>query len=390
MARATIDVDPSLVRWARESAGLSVQAAAKKVGVKAGKFELWETAGVPDRPTATQLERLADAVKRPVATFFLPEPPAEPPLPADFRKPPTAKPPAALSYAARLAIRRAQRLQAIFADLSVDAGEKVPRIEVSRKRPAAEAARAAREILGISTERQAKWRDAEVALKEWRSRLEELGLLVFQLAMPKEEVNGFSLSDTAPAIVVNKKDHHSRRCFTLFHEWAHLLLGEPGLCFVEEGRAEGTDESVEVYCNAFAGSLLVPMDALRRLDALSPDLRGSLEEAVEEGVRRFAVSRYVILRRLLTGNIINQESYRRLAAKWDRARQEQEKKPRAKQKGGPAPHVKTVSELGPGFVSRVLRAHERGLVSDLEIADYFALKLRHLEKVEALVGRVYL
>jgi transcriptional regulator with XRE-family HTH domain len=111
MPRATIDVDVSLVRWARESAGLSVQAAAKKVGVKPDKFELWETAGVPERPTATQLERLADAVKRPVATFFLPEPPAEPPLPADFRKPPTAKAPAPLSYAVRLAIRRARRLQ---------------------------------------------------------------------------------------------------------------------------------------------------------------------------------------------------------------------------------------------------------------------------------------
>lgn len=386
MARETIDVDPVLVRWARESAGLSVQAASKKVGVKPSKFELWETPGVPHRPTATQLERLADAVKRPVATFFLPEPPAEPPLPADFRRPPEAKSPTALSYAARLAIRRARRLQAIFADLIVDAGERVPRIEVSRTRPAADAARAAREVLGIPIEQQGKWRDAEVALKAWRSRLEDLGLLVFQLAMPKEEVSGFSLSDTAPAIVLNKKDHHSRRCFTLFHEWAHLLLGEPGLCFLEEGRAEGTDESVEVFCNAFAGSLLVPMDALRRL-ALSSERRGSLEDAVEEGVRRFAVSRYVILRRLLTANIVNHESHRRLVAKWDRDRHEQERKPRAKQKGGPAPHVKTVSELGPGFVSRVLRAHERGLVSDLEIADYFALKLRHLEKVEALVGR---
>jgi Zn-dependent peptidase ImmA (M78 family) len=104
------------------------------------------------------------------------------------------------------------------------------------------------------------------------------------------------------------------------------------------------------------------MNALRRLDAQSASRRGSLEEAVEEGVRRFAVSRYVILRRLLTGNIITAESYRRLAARWDREREEQERKPSTKKKGGPAPHVKTVSELGPGFVSRVLRAHDRGLV----------------------------
>lgn len=387
MARATIDVEPSLVRWARESAGLSVPAVAKKIGVKPGKFELWEMAGAAERPTATQLERLADAVKRPVATFFLPKPPAEAPLPVDFRRPPSAKTPAPLSYATRLAIRRARRLQAVFVELNVDGAERTPRMEVSRNRPAAEAARTARELLGVSLEEQAKWRGPELGLKAWRSRLEELGLLVFQLAMPKEEVSGFSLSDTVPAIVLNKKDHPARRCFTLFHEWAHLLLGEPGLCFVEEGKAEGGDESVEVFCNAFAGSLLVPMDGLRQLDALSADRRGTLEGAVEEGVRRFAVSRYVILRRLLIGNIINSESYRRLAAMWDREREEQVRTPKGKRRGGPPPHVKTVSELGPGFVSRVLRAHERGFVSDLEIADYFALKLRHLEKVEALVSR---
>ena len=39
MARVTIDVDPSLVRWAREAAGLTPQTAAKKIGVSATKLE---------------------------------------------------------------------------------------------------------------------------------------------------------------------------------------------------------------------------------------------------------------------------------------------------------------------------------------------------------------
>ena len=73
---ATIDVDSELIRWARESSGLSVLQAAKRVGVKPRLFEEWE--GTAGRPTARQLERLADAVKRPVATFFMPTPPMNP------------------------------------------------------------------------------------------------------------------------------------------------------------------------------------------------------------------------------------------------------------------------------------------------------------------------
>jgi Zn-dependent peptidase ImmA (M78 family) len=333
---------------------------------------LWETEGAPERPTATQLEKLADAVKRPVATFFLPTPPAEQPLPVDFRRPFPATAVQPLSHSARLAIRRARRLQGIFAELGSHVTPTIPGIDFSRRQPAEVAARLARESLRVSLEEQAKWREPENALKVWRSRVEDLGLLVFQLGMPKEEVSGFSLSGEAQAIVLNKKDHHARRCFTLFHEWAHLLLGEPGLCFVDEGRTERADESVEVFCNAFA-----------------VDQPASLERAVEEGARRFAVSRYVILRRFLTANIITAERYRSLTARWDREHEERRQKPAVKKRGGPAPHVKTVSELGGGFVSRVLSAHDRGIVSDLEVADYFALKLRHLEKVEALVTRVH-
>jgi hypothetical protein len=45
-----------------------------------------------------------------------------------------------------------------------------------------------------------------------------------------------------------------------------------------------------------------------------------------------------------------------------------------------------VAELGRGFVSHVLRAHDRGQISDIDLSDYLSLKLRHIEKVEALVS----
>jgi Zn-dependent peptidase ImmA (M78 family)/transcriptional regulator with XRE-family HTH domain len=384
VARATIDVDPALVRWAREAAGLTPQSAAKKLGVHPTKLAEWETPGAMERPTPRQLEKLADVVKRPVATFFLPAPPAEPPLPADFRRAPAAVTgPEPLSPAARLAIRRARRLQQVFVELGEVPARMTLRTGLTRTTPAEVAAREARALLGATVAEQAQWNEPRIALNEWRQRFERSGHLVFQFSMPPDEISGFSLATTVPVVVLNKKDTPSRRCFTLFHEWAHLLLGEPGLCFVEEGRATGTGDAVEVFCNAFAGALLVPMDDLKALPALHAS-RFALDQVVDEGVRQFAVSRLVILRRLHTGGFIDQRTYQQTAARYDQ--QFRALPPKKKSKGGPAPSRKTVSELGRGFVRHVLRAHDRGQISDVDVADYLSLRLRHLERVEALVS----
>ncbi len=231
MPRATISIDPELLRWARESAGLSEAQAAKRVGLKPpARYPAWEAAG---RPTPRQLERLADAVKRPVVAFFLPELPREPEAPADFRVA-LGAPRLELSTPLRFVIRRARRVLRVYGELG---GEARPApFMITRQEPPALAAARAREALGVSLADQASWESAAAALKEWRARLEGLGVLVLQFNMKGETASGFSLSNGIPAVVLNKNDHESRRCFTLFHEWAHLLLGEPGLCNVDEGR----------------------------------------------------------------------------------------------------------------------------------------------------------
>jgi Zn-dependent peptidase ImmA (M78 family) len=139
---------------------------------------------------------------------------------------------------------------------------------------------------------------------------------------------------------------------------------------------------VEVFCNAFAGELLVPADALSALSALRAP-RFSVDRAVEEGMQQFAVSRVVILRRLLTTGAIDQRTYQNTVALWERQYQP---RPKKKARGGAPPHQKAVAELGHGFVSHVLRAHDRGQISDIELSDYLSLRLRHVGKVEALLG----
>ncbi len=107
--------------------------------------------------------------------------------------------------------------------------------------------------------------------------------------------------------------------------------------------------------------------------------RASLLEAVDEAVRTFAVSREVVLRRLLTVRAISRETYRQTADAWKATRSSFIL---TKRKGRKIPHYATHAELGTRFISRVLAAHERGLVTDATVTDYLALRLKHLSKLQ--------
>ena len=74
--------------------------------------------------------------------------------------------------------------------------------------------------------------NAETTYSKWRNSIEHnLGIHVFQFAMPAPEVQGFSYSDSFPySITINNAYPATSRTFTLFHELSHILKRQSGLC----------------------------------------------------------------------------------------------------------------------------------------------------------------
>ena len=67
-------LNPAVLTWARERAGLSLPEVARKLRKGVDLVERWE-AGT-SAPTYLELERLAyDVLQRPLAIFFFPSPP---------------------------------------------------------------------------------------------------------------------------------------------------------------------------------------------------------------------------------------------------------------------------------------------------------------------------
>jgi transcriptional regulator with XRE-family HTH domain len=110
-------VKPSVLKWARESLNLPLADAAKKIGVKVPKLAEWESESGGSSPTIGQLRKAANAYKRPLAVFFLPEPPRDFDALKDFRRlPELTRLPATPKLS--LEIRRAQMRREIALELA--------------------------------------------------------------------------------------------------------------------------------------------------------------------------------------------------------------------------------------------------------------------------------
>lgn len=93
--------------------------------------------------------------------------------------------------------------------------------------------------------------------------LEAQGIRTAQVHLP-DDVSGLTLSHPSIGlfVVANRYHHFLRRRFSYAHEYAHVLLDRDRLGTIS--RAADRDELAEVRANAFAASLLLPDEGVRR------------------------------------------------------------------------------------------------------------------------------
>lgn len=381
-------VTPEVLTWARVSVRMTVDEAARKVGVKPEAIRAWETGD--QRPTIRQMHILSRTYKRSVAAFYLPYPPEDVPPLRDFRRLP-GQVAGTESTALRFAIRQAYNRREVALELLQDKAEAFSAIvpHVSMKDDPERQASQLRELLQVTYEQQIKWRTGYEALRGWRSALENLGILVFQaLNVGVDEMRGFSIGDEPlPVIAINVKDAPPGRVFSMLHEFAHLVLHIAGICDLEEEWLRPPEaQRVEVFCNRIAGAILVPFDRLLN-EKVVQGKYGDPEWSHEElrGLARlYQVSREVILRRLLLAGRTTAEHYQLLREEF-----QEEYKKLSRPKGGfMTPAREAVTSAGVPFVSLVLNGYYQGSITAADLSEYLGVRLKHLPKIEqAVFGR---
>ncbi len=380
-------VKSELLVWARESIGLKPEEAAKKAGITQERLAAWES----DReaPTINQLRTLARIYKRPLAVFYLPEPPRRFDAMRDFRRLPE-RGTREHSPELNLAIRQARVRREVVVELTRELGSRLPQIQFNAAAVRSDAdgfAEASRRLLGVELTEQFSWRDKYKALNKWIAAVERTGALVFQTSdVDLREMRGFSLYEPVlPVIVANAQDSPRGRIFTILHEFAHVLLHSGGLCDLHERSQPNNDnERTEVFCNRVAGAILVPREALRaEMRSAGPQpLKTSLDATVGGLADKFSVSQEVVLRRLLSMGIVSQTLYQ--TKREDYLKRYVEGKPAG---GFASPSVLAVRDLGRQFVRVVVDAYRQEAITSADLSEFLGVRLKHLPKIEQAVFR---
>ncbi len=376
-------VKPELLVWARESAGLTIEDAARKASLAVEKLESCERGEM--RLTVPQLRKLAKVYKRPLAVFYLSKPPKTFDALRDFRRLPGGAP-VVESPQLKLEIRRAIYRRKMALEMYDDLGYQPPQLTtVASLADDWEAlAERIRRLLSVSDEDQTSFKDQYEALSRWRSAIEDAGALVFQTTgVEVGEMRGFSISEvTLPVIVISGKDSPSGRIFTMLHEFAHLLLRQGGLCNLQEKGKQTEESRVEVFCNGVAGATLVPGELLAKHPLVSGRKKGVhwKDEEIWALARSFQVSRDVILRRLLINHLVTKEFY---DSKRERLLQEYES---ASRSGGfTTPDKKAIAMSGRAFVRLVLNSYYQEKITLSDVSDFLDVRLKWLPQIEKAV-----
>jgi Zn-dependent peptidase ImmA (M78 family)/transcriptional regulator with XRE-family HTH domain len=385
-------IRPELLVWARQSAGFSLDAAAAKLRVSEDRLRSWEMGEA--RPTIAQLRMTAKAYKRPLAIFYLPEPPLDFQPLRDYRRVPAAQlgqlSPGLLAF-----IRRAHAVREAALELRELADEPVdpaPKLNDGTNDPERFGA-AARALLGVTLAQQAAWRDPRRALNAWLDAVSGLDVLVLQAqSISVQEMRGFSISmDRLPVVVLNGGDFPRGRIFTLLHEFAHVLLHADGVCdALPRRKARGPTDEIEIFCNQVAAAALMPLEAFRAESTLQhPPADGRWSESTIRGLsEKYSASQEAVVRRLYSVGLSDwdflQEKEAEYRVAYQAFREDQKRKRREEERsGGPSYYRMKVRDLGRGFIESALDAYYRRAITGSDLSEYLEIKLNGLPKLEA-------
>ena len=376
MAEYVNGINPDIVKWARERSGYTAQAIATALKKDVSIVNDWESG---ERSlTYVQLETLADKYKRPISIFFFPEPPEEPNIAENLAL--RSSDNEHLEPRIHILLRQAYARQLSLMELNLGTNlseKKIFRDLHARPRDSATAlAQQTRSYLDITVETQASWKTAADALENWRYSIEEAGIFVFKEAFQDNSVDAFCLvHDEFPVIYLNNSRPAVRQIFSLFHELAHLLLGEND---VTRGISRGSGK-IETFCDQFAAEFLVPSDDLETHLTFSV----YNDEVIEELANYYKVSRPVILLKLVNRGIDTQDNYWQKINQWTKEHEHRMKKREDSNtpSGGRYYNIRA-TYLGYRFMELAFGKYRQGHCSVEQLAEHLNVKVKHLPQLE--------
>jgi Zn-dependent peptidase ImmA (M78 family)/transcriptional regulator with XRE-family HTH domain len=377
------EVNSKILKWARETAGMTLEEAAKALGItRPERLEALEAGA--EHPSRPLLLRMAKEYRRSLLTFYLANAPRRGDRGQDFRTLPADR---SIEHDADLdaLVRDLKGRQSLVRSILEEEDEATPlRFVGSRKISEAVAAvvRDIQKVLCIDLAVFRAKQNYDDAFAYVRERAEAAGIFVLLIgnlgthhtAIPVEMFRGFAIADrVAPFVVINDQDSRAAWTSTLLHEIAHLFLGATG---ISGARAE---EEIERFCNDVAGEFLLPVQELDALDVNDGTRPAVAIERITGFSKERHLSRAMVTYKLLRGQKIGRQTWQLLDRAFHQiwlAEREKHKAAAKKSEGGPNFYIVRRQRVGKALLKLVSRTMDAGNLTPVKAARVLGVKPR--------------
>ena len=215
-----------------------------------------------------------------------------------------------------------------------------------------------RSFLHISDDEQRQQPDDYASLRMWVAALESRGVYVSQRHLGDPAIRAFSkLEENQAIVVVDTTDTPYARCFSLLHEYAHILLRSTGICDFDQ------QVEIERFCNQVSASALLPINLLSR--ELGVWFPGQDDDADDFKLRqlseRLRVSQAALLIRLQQAGWISEAAYNSMEQR------RRGRRPQERDRGGTY-YPPVINRAGRKFSRNVFRAMDEGVLNRADVA----------------------
>ncbi|MBR0472487.1 MAG: ImmA/IrrE family metallo-endopeptidase [Methanosphaera sp.] len=365
----SITVNPEWIIWSRKSLNYTLKSASKKLKITEYTLAQWESTGELTYKNMNKLAKLYDV--SPLLFLNNTPPPEIEQYIKDYR---TMNDKRILSSPEILKeIKHAKRKRMLLLDIADNLNKDLTFKYYQEKAP--------NKTTIISTIKESLDINAvklnEYTIDDWIREFESLNILIFKFYNIKpEDINGYAFNNKKlPIIGINNRNSNKEKIFSLFNEYAHLLIGKDGIS------GDYNREKEEELCNSIASEILLPAKEIKKINI------SNINSVIRIISTRYNVGMENILYRLnklnyLTDEELEEQLLKRVYNKDTENKTEEEpeekeepkkdkpkKKRNYKQQRLKTMASKNLNQNGHLFVELLLEAYDEELINDLDLSN---------------------
>lgn len=383
-------VNPEILVWARNTAGFTVEGAARALGFNdtrdrsaAQRLSAYEAGD--EEPSRSVLLKMSKAYRRALLVFYLSEPPRNGDRGQDFRTIPGGPTPLYNPLLDAL-IRDIRGRQTTVKALLEETESQPPADFIGTATISEPVERLAKRISdrqNFSLDQFRQQPKVEQAFNYLRQTVEDAGVYVMLLGnlgshhtnIPVDVFRGFAIADPiAPFIIINDQDARTAWAFTALHEMVHLWLGTTGVS------GTSIESRIESYCNDVAGEILLPAAEIGGLAHLRREPFAQVLEMISTFANARNISRSMVAYKLFRSGAISDATWRQVV---DQLRREWLAKGRRQEdegdNGGPSYYVVKRHRLGNALLDVIRRSLGEGIITYTKAAQVLGVKPRNVD-----------